>query len=91
MFNKKKTNQNSPIQSQILAALGVIEDDLGESVPIEEIAFSLRVDFKNKMNEAKVAQIILELEKGGFVKNNEQKYSLLPKGAKIADEYLKTL
>ncbi len=32
-------------QSQIIAALGVMEDELGGPVPIDEIIFSLRVDF----------------------------------------------
>ncbi|MHA1105415.1 MAG: hypothetical protein ACTSPN_06795 [Promethearchaeota archaeon] len=33
------------IQEQIIAALGVMEDELGNSVPIDEISFCLKVDF----------------------------------------------
>jgi len=37
-------------QNQVLVALGVMEDELGGSVPIDEIVFSLRVDFKREAN-----------------------------------------
>jgi len=39
-------------QQQIIAALGVMEDELGGPVPLDEIAFSLRIDFNIKKNSS---------------------------------------
>jgi len=36
-------------QQYTVAALGVMEDELGGPVPIDEIVFSLRVDFINTL------------------------------------------
>ncbi len=81
MLDKKTYNA-------VLAALGVIEDDIGESVPLEEIAFSLRADFQLKMSESKIASILQKLEKDGYVKNDSNKYSLTPTSQNIVDAFL---
>ncbi len=88
MFNNKKQKKFSPDYA-VLAALAVIEDDLGDSVPLEDIAFSLRADFKIKMSESKIANILQNFEKDGYVKKNDQKkYSLTSKSGEIADDFL---
>ncbi len=88
MFDKKKQKKISPDYA-VLAALAVIEDDLGDSVPLEEIVFSLRADFKIKMGESKIANILQKFEKDGYVKKNEQKkYSITSKSGEIADDFI---
>lgn len=88
MFNNKKQKKFSSDYA-VLAALAVIEDDLGDSVPLEDIAFSLRADFKIKMGESKIANILQNFEKDGYVKKNDQKkYSLTSKSGEIADDFL---
>ena len=76
------------IHNAVLAALGVIEDDIGESIPLEEIAFSLRADFQLKMSESKIANILQNLEKDGYVKFDQKKYSLTLKSQEIVDGFL---
>ena len=78
------------IEYAVLAALGVIEDDIGEPVNIDEIALSLRSDIKIKLNVSKIAGLLQKLEKDGYVKNNQNKYSLTNNGGDIVDTFLET-
>ena len=78
------------IEYAVLAALGVIEDDIGEPVSIDEILLSLRADIKIKLNVSKIAGLLQKLEKEGYVKNNQNKYSLLDSGGKIVDTFLES-
>jgi predicted transcriptional regulator len=78
------------IEYAVLAALGVIEDDIGEPVSIDEILLSLRADIKIKLNVSKIAGILQKLEKEGYVKNNQNKYSLLESGSQIVDTFLES-
>jgi hypothetical protein len=75
-------------QNQVLVALGVMEDELGGSVPIDEIVFSLRVDFNIRKAEAEVHQILGGIEKLNLVKREANGWSLTKEGGKICDEYL---
>ena len=78
------------IEYAVLAALGVIEDDIGEPVNIDEIALSLRSDIKIKLNVSKIASLLQKLEKDGYVKNNQNKYSLTSKSQIIVDNFLES-
>ena len=75
-------------QHQVIAALGVMEDELGGSVPIDEIAFSLRVDFDIRMSEESVLKILTEVEELGLVKKDVNGWLLTNEGGKICDDYL---
>ena len=75
-------------QNQIIAALGVMEDELGGAVPIDEIAFSLRVDFNIRKTEAEVHDILVDVEKLNLVKRDSNGWSLTNEGGKICDEFL---
>jgi len=50
-------------QQQIIAALGVMEDELGRPVPLDEILFSLRIDFNIRKSEEEVWTLTIEGEK----------------------------
>ena len=78
------------IEYAVITALGVIEDDIGEPVSIDEILLSLRADIKIKLNVSKIAGILQKLEKEGYVKNNQNKYSLLDSGGEIVDAFLES-
>ena len=78
------------IEYAVLAALGVIEDDIGEPVSIDEILLSLRADIKIKLNVSKIAGLLQKLEKEGYVKNNQNKFSLLESGGQIVDTFLES-
>jgi len=75
-------------QNHIIAALGVMEDELGGSVPIDEIVFSLRVDFNIRKTEDEVHSILTSVEKLNLVKRDTNGWSLTNEGGKICDDYL---
>ena len=85
---KTSMDANMTKQNQILVALGVMEDELGGSVPIDEIVFSLRVDFNIRKNEAEVHQILGGIEDLHLVKREANGWSLTREGGKICDEFL---
>jgi hypothetical protein len=75
-------------QNQIVAALGVMEDELGSAVPIDEIVFSLRVDFNIRKSETEVHDILSSVEKLNLVRRDSNGWSLTSEGGKICDEFL---
>ena len=75
-------------QSQIIAALGVMEDELGGPVPIDEIIFSLRVDFNIRKSEDEVHTSLTSAEHLNLVKRDANGWSLTNEGGRICDDYL---
>ena len=75
-------------QNQIIAALGVMEDELGGPVPIDEIVFSLRVDFNIRKEDSRVHEILKNVENLNLVKREANGWSLTSEGGKICDDYL---
>jgi len=75
-------------QNQILAALGVMEDELGGSVPIDEIVFSLRVDFNIRKSEEEVHTLLSDVENLNLAKRESNGWSLTNEGGRICDDYL---
>lgn len=75
-------------QNHIIAALGVMEDELGGSVPIDEIVFSLRVDFNIRKTDDEVHSILTSVEKLNLAKRDTNGWSLTNEGGKICDDYL---
>ena len=54
-----KMDTNVHEQSLIIAALGVMNDENGGSpVPLEDVIYCLRVDFKNKKEDSKVRDVL---------------------------------
>ena len=79
-------------QQQIIAALGVMEDELGGPVPLDEIIFSLRIDFNIRKSEEEVHEILRSSEDLRLVKNDSNGWTLTTEGEKVCDDYLnKTL
>ncbi|MFW9998633.1 MAG: hypothetical protein ACFE9Q_01850 [Candidatus Hodarchaeota archaeon] len=75
-------------QNQIIAALGVMEDELGGPVPIDEIVFSLRVDFNIRKSEEEVHKILASTENLNLVRRDANGWSLTSEGGRICDDYL---
>ena len=75
-------------QNQIIAALGVMEDELGGPVPIDEIVFSLRVDFNIRKEDSEVHEILKSVENLNLVKREANGWALTSEGGKICDDYL---
>ena len=79
-------------QQQVIAALGVMEDELGRPVPLDEIIFSLRIDFNIRKMEEEVHKILRSSEDLHLVKKDSNGWTLTVEGEKVCDDYLnKTL
>lgn len=72
----------------ILAALGVMEDEIGGPAPLDEISFSLRVDFKKKLDDAQINALLAEGENMGYCRRAQNGWQLTAEGGKKADNYL---
>ncbi|MFX0080656.1 MAG: hypothetical protein ACFE94_02785 [Candidatus Hodarchaeota archaeon] len=75
-------------QNQIIAALGVMEDELGGAVPIDDIVFSLRVDFSTRKSDTEVHEVLRSVENLNLVKRDSNGWTLTTEGGKICDEFL---
>ncbi len=75
-------------QQQVIAALGVMEDELGGAVPVDEVVFSLKLDFNIRLNEEEVLEILKNVEELGLVKRDTDGWILTREGGKICDEFL---
>ena len=75
-------------QQQIIAALGVMEDELGRPVPIDEIVFSLRIDFDIKKTEEEVHSILMSTEELNLARKDSNGWTLTVEGEKVCDNYL---
>jgi hypothetical protein len=79
-------------QQQIIAALGVMEDELGGPVPLDEIVFSLRIDFNIRKTEEEIHKILTNTEELNLAKKDSNGWTLTVEGEKVCDDYLnKTL
>ncbi len=83
-----KIDEKMGIQEQIIAALGVMEDELGGPVPINEIITCLKEDFNSTRNINEIRDILLDVESHGYVKKEPTGWALTPEGGKICDEFL---
>ncbi|MFX0034539.1 MAG: hypothetical protein ACFE9I_02725 [Candidatus Hermodarchaeota archaeon] len=90
LLNEVSTTLNTGMaeQNEVIAALGVMEDELGGPVPIDEIAFSLRVDFNIRKSDDEIHQILMGIEKLNLVKRDANGWSLTYEGGRICDDYL---
>ena len=79
------------IQDQVIAALGVMEDELARSVPIDEISFCLKVDFNIDESEENIREVLFNVEKLGLVKKDTNDWRLTNEGGKICDNFLNKL
>ena len=75
-------------QQQVIAALGVMEDELGGPVPLDEIVFSLRIDFDIRKSEAEVLEILKSSKELQLVKKDSNGWTLTAEGGKVCDDYL---
>ncbi len=87
---KKGTKENDLYN--VLAALGVMEDEFCGGAPIDEIHFCLRVDFKRKMKDTQLIAFLQEAAGQGLCSKDEKGWKLTsPQGTTIVDEYLSSL
>lgn len=76
------------VQQQVIAALGVMEDERGGAVPVDEIVFCLKVDFNVRLSDEEVLEILKDVEELGLVKRDTDGWILTLEGGRICDEFL---
>lgn len=77
-------------QQEVVAALGVMEDELVGPVPIDEISYCLRVDFKMTKAEEEIVAALQEAQNLGYCKQKGTGWILTLEGGKICDNFLNT-
>ncbi len=75
-------------EEEIIAAIGVMEDELAKPVSIDDILFCLRADFNIKQSEEKVKQMLENIEKLNLIEKKEEGWILKGDGGKICDDFL---
>ena len=90
LLNEMETSMDEGMaeQNQIIAALGVMEDELSNPAPLEEISFCLRVDFKNQMDDGQINTYLEENQSLGLCRRVGNGWQLTPDGEKKVDIYL---
>ena len=83
-----KMDNNMLEQRQILAATGVMEDELGSAVKIDDIMLSLNVDFNISKKEDDIRKILNDIEGLGLVKKELNGWILTSEGGEACDEFL---
>ncbi|TFG02351.1 MAG: hypothetical protein EU542_05210 [Promethearchaeota archaeon] len=81
-------DENMLNQHQVIAALGVMEDDLGGPVMINDILTSLNLDFHIEQSEDKIKKILDDVLGLGLVKRESSGWVLTKEGGRICDDYL---
>lgn len=75
-------------QKQILAALGVMEDDLGSAVTINDIENCLKNDFNIKKTQQEIEKILQDIVSLNLIKKEHSGWTLTNEGERICDSYL---
>ena len=75
-------------QHQIIAAIGVMEDELNEAVPFNEIKHCLREDFSISKADEEIQKILYDIENLHLVEKQPNGWILTNEGEKICDVFL---
>jgi len=75
-------------QHEIIAAIGVMEDELNEPVPFNEINHCLKEDFSISKTNEEIQKILYEIENLKLVEKQPNGWILTNEGEKICDVYL---
>jgi len=75
-------------QREIVAATGVMEDEIGGPVKIDDIILSLNVDFNIHKTEDELKRILNEVDSLGLLKKEPSGWILTSEGGQICDEVL---
>ena len=73
----------------ILAAIGVMEDDLNHPITIEEILLCIKQDFKKSKNMSQVEELLENVNKLNLVKKIDDGWTLTDEGGEACDEYIR--
>jgi len=75
-------------EEEIIAAIGVMEDELGKPVSIDDILFCLKSDFDIKQSEENIKKMLENIEKLNLIEKKKDGWRLKAEGEKICDNFL---
>ncbi len=81
-------NETMLEQHQIIAAIGVMEDELGGAVSVNEIIRSLKEDLNVRKMEEDIQRILKDAENLRLIKKESNGWILTSEGGRICDVYL---
>ena len=73
----------------ILAAIGVMEDDLNHPITIEEILLCMKQDFKKSKNLSQIEELLENVTRLNLVKKIDDGWILTDEGGEACDEYIR--
>lgn len=75
-------------QNQIVAAIGVMEDELGGPASMDDIILSLNADFNIRKNKEEIQDLILKIEDLNLVSREGNGWILTDEGGRVCDAFL---
>jgi hypothetical protein len=87
-WEAKMEGGGSADQQLVLAALGVMTDEISGPAPVDDISYCIRVDFKKKLDDGQINSLLAEAETLGYCHRAAGGWELTPEGAKVCDNYL---
>ncbi|MFX0188691.1 MAG: hypothetical protein ACFE8A_13255 [Candidatus Hodarchaeota archaeon] len=81
-------NETMLEQHQIIAAIGVMEDEFGGAVSINEIIRSLKEDLNIRKMEGDIQRILRDAENLRLIEKESNGWVLTSEGGRICDVYL---
>ena len=75
-------------QNQIVAAIGVMEDELGGPASMDDIMLSLNADFNIRKNKEEIQDLILNIEDLNLVSREGNGWILTDEGGRVCDAFL---
>ena len=75
-------------QNQIVAAIGVMEDELGGPASLDDIMLTLNADFNIQKNKEEVEDLILKTEDLNLVSREGSGWILTDEGGRVCDAFL---
>jgi len=75
----------------ITAAIGVMEDELGHAVPVDQIMFCLKQDFGVEKTESDLQSILTNIEHLNLVNKGSDGWTLTSEGGDACDAYLNSM
>lgn len=90
LLNEVSEEMNEEIkhEEEVIAAVGVMEDELAKPAPLDEIVFCLKADFDIKTSEEEVQNILKKIEQLNLVQHKDDGWILTKEGGEMCDNYL---
>ncbi|MHA1612942.1 MAG: hypothetical protein ACTSVZ_02780 [Promethearchaeota archaeon] len=93
MFKKRGTKKQNKVEKGelVLSALGVMQDETNRPVSADDISFCLQIDFKQKMKDVQVVELLQESQTKGLCSVSDLGWKLTPTGEQVVDSCLKNI